>query len=208
MHTIERRMSDYQLLLNGMAHSVLDSLDNAFVALVSLDKDLALRVMEDDEKINATEASIHNQAIEILTLLQPLAKDLRLLIGGIRIANDLERIGDYAKNIARYVVRTGALEPVLMERFLVLKELLMNNVRKTFELLEDRSIKRAYDLALRDDDLDVIFKSLLVQVVDLKVDHIVELTGMLRNVERAGDHAKNICEIVIYIENGEFIDFG
>lgn len=211
MINIDRRMADFDNLLNDMAQSVYNALDNAFIALNERNKDKALSVMENDEKINEYEAQIHTHAIEILTLMQPLAKDLRLLIGGIRIANDLERIGDYAKSIARFVIKVPPLSDSIMEGVNQLKDLLMANLRSIIELLHKSDVKKAYEIALKDDDLDVAFKSLLLRVVEDQETlsrNIIEISGMLRNIERAGDHATNICEIIIYIENGEFIDFG
>lgn len=211
MHTIERRMADFNSILIDMAESVYGALDGAFKALREQDKDAALTIMENDEKINHSEAMIHTQAIEILTLLQPLAKDLRLLIGGIRIANDLERIGDYAKSIARFVIKVPKLNDALLGRIDNLSIQLMSNIRDTIDLLSHPDVKRAYEVALKDDDLDHIFRALLLSVVDDQetiASNIIEVSGMLRNIERAGDHATNICEIIIYIENGEFIDFG
>ena len=143
--------------------------------------------------------------------MQPLAKDLRLLIGGIRIANDLERMGDYAKSVAKYTIKHGSVNAEIMTLIDDLNKLLLANVKATFELFKNPSVKEAYRVAAMDDDLDANFKALLYRIVDNKsmaIQDVLELTAVLRNIERTGDHAKNICEIVIYISNGEFIDFG
>lgn len=211
MNTIESRMELFNSLILEMSDAVYRSLELSFDALRHGDKNLALEVMEGDEKINFQEASIHTHAIEILTLLQPLAKDLRLIIGGIRIANDLERMGDYAKSVARFVIKVPNLNESLVHEIDSLQSLLMHNLEETFSLLSHRDIKGAYDASLLDDDLDMVVKALLYKVVEDKLTNsanIIEVTSILRSIERAGDHAKNICEIVIYIENGEFIDFG
>ena len=113
--------------------------------------------------------------------------------------------------MARFVIKVPNLNESLVHEIDSLQSLLMHNLEETFSLLSHRDIKGAYDASLLDDDLDMVVKALLYKVVEDKLTNsanIIEVTSILRSIERAGDHAKNICEIVIYIENGEFIDFG
>ena len=107
---IEERMEEYQEEILDMANRVRKSMDMAIKALISGDKELALEVIERDDHINYADESINDSAVEILSLMQPVAKDLRWLIGGIKIASDLERIGDYSKNIGRFVIKNDYLE--------------------------------------------------------------------------------------------------
>lgn len=208
MQRIDARMNSFEKVLFDMSDDVERALENAFKALELDSKEMALDVMEYDDIINSLEARINIYAIEILSLLQPMARDLRLIIGGIRIANELERIGDYAKEIARFILSSKTIEEKTRESFNKLGILLLSNLSSTFDLMKNRDIKKAYEVALLDDDLDLAYQKFLSDLVDIQKNNLVDITRVLRSIERAGDHAKNICEIVIYIEGGQFIDFG
>lgn len=175
------------------------------------DKELALEVVDGDAIINYTEEIINDQATEILTLMQPVAKDLRLLIGGIKIVNDLERIGDYAKNIGRFVINSKHSETRYHKEVISLTELFLENFDEVLKTLEERNTKEAYRVAKLDDKLDDAVNRFLELLASSSFDRSllpVDLTNITHNIERAGDHAKNICEQIIYIEKGRYIDFG
>lgn len=210
MYSIESRMNAFRNTLIDMSDLVYDQLLRAFSTLETHDKESALNIIEKDEVVNAFESDIHNQTVEILGRMQPLAKDLRLLIGGIRIANDLERMGDYAKSIGKYVMRFDELGEDTMSIVTQLNNYLSHFLYDTFQLIRSDSPLDPYAVAALDDDLDSKFKSVIYKLVDdrsMKSESIIQITGVLRNIERAGDHAKNICEACIYINTGEFVDF-
>ena len=143
--------------------------------------------------------------------MQPVAKDLRLLIGGIKIANDLERIGDYAKNIGRFVIKSKTVDPRFRKEIVNLTNVFLKNFDEVLKVMEKRDVKEAYRVATLDDDLDVEFKAfthLLADNAEENEGFPFELTTIARNIERAGDHSKNICEQIIYIVKGQHIDFG
>lgn len=208
---IERRMNAFEKKLLEMGTLVRTSMKQATDAFMNQDKDLALAVVEGDNLINYTEKIINDQAAEVFTLMQPVAKDLRLLIGGIKIANDLERIGDYAKNIGRYVVKSKNSENNHYEEVLKLTNVFLENFDKTLAVLKKRDVKEAYSVAKLDDNLDKqyeAFAHFMAKNLLNEPKFSVDLASIAGNIERAGDHSKNICEQVIYIENGRYIDFG
>lgn len=210
MYSIESRMNAFRNSLIEMSDLVYDQLVQSFSALDTHDKTRALDIIERDETVNAMESNIHNQTVEILGRMQPLARDLRLLIGGIRIANDLERMGDYAKSIARYIVKFDPITGKTHDSIMQMNNYLSHFIYDAFQLIREDHDKDAHEVALLDDTLDAMFKSVIYRIVDdrtLDPQTIIQITGVLRNVERAGDHAKNICESSIYIETGDFIDF-
>lgn len=210
MYNIESRMSLFSNTLIDMSDLVYDQLLKSFSCLATHDKVAALDIIGRDDSVNEFEANIHNQTVEILSRMQPLARDLRLLIGGMRIANDLERMGDYAKSIAKYVMRFDTLSESTLANVTTLNNYLSHFLYDTFQLLREDHDKSAREVALLDDHLDSLFKSVIYKLVDdrsLAPESIIQITSVLRNIERAGDHAKNICEASIYIETGEFIDF-
>lgn len=208
---IQERMNAFEEKIFEMGDLTREAMEKAMEAFIKQDKELALSVVEGDSRINYTEEVINDQAIEILTLMQPVAKDLRLLIGGIKIGNDLERIGDYAKNIGRFVIKAKTNADTNEKEISKLTELFLNNFDEVLKVLKTRNIKEAYRVADLDDHLDNEFNllvSFLTENLNKNDAFPVELTTIARNIERAGDHSKNICEQIIYIEKGRHIDFG
>ena len=211
MNRIETRMTSFEKSLLEMAQSTYAAIEKAQEALLKNDKSLALDVIERDERLNYLEESINRQAIEIFTLLQPVAKDLRLLIGGIKIANDLERIGDYGKNMGRFVIKSNQDYSAYRKDLQQIIDVFLLNFKDTIALIEKRDVKHAHEVALSDEKLDLAFDQFMHQIsnkINKGDDFPLEISGLARNVERAGDHAKNIAEEVIYIVNGQHIDFG
>ena len=176
-------------------------------------KEKALSVVELDEYVNNANEEINDKAVEVLSLLAPVASDLRIIIAGIKIATDLERIGDYAKAIARFVIKNDDLDEQLLPYIEVIGEKFIEFYDETIVAYINRDVKLALDLPSRDDDIDAAFQKMInyiEQLYDEKKDisHLVPTIGMLRNIERAGDHTKNICEQVIYEVRGQHYDFG
>lgn len=207
---IQDIMIEFENELTNMATKVRYAMSEAITALQSNDKVLALKVVERDEIINNIDHTINNSAISALSLQQPVARDLRLLIGGIKIATDLERIGDYAKNIGRFVIKGDEDMRDFQEGIFEMASLFMTNFDLVIEALEEKDVKKAYEAAQQDDLLDQGFKTIVDHYADMSETHIfpLQLAEILRNIERAGDHSKNICEQVIYIANGQRVDFG
>lgn len=210
MH-IEELMEQFEDDLLEMGVRVRRSMALALEAFVTDDKERALQVIELDEFINSADENINNQAIEILSLMQPVARDLRLLVGGIKISSDFERIGDYSKNIGRFVIKTKEIDKRYYDDIQALGDLFLKNFDQVLEVMKTKNVKHAYQIAAADEEIDVAFKKLLHRFADnADNEHLfpIETTGMLRNIERAGDHAKNICEQIVYIVKGQHIDLG
>ncbi|WP_159636463.1 phosphate signaling complex protein PhoU [Erysipelothrix anatis] len=208
---IEDKMVDFESELLEMASRVRKSMSQAIEALNTHDKELALHVIERDDQVNYYDESINDSAIQTLSLMQPVARDLRLLVGGIKIATDLERIGDYAKNIGRFVIKSNVDKEFLNEEITELGNIFLENFDSVIEALKALNVKQAYAAAELDDNLDEAFAKVMMKFVDIAEKEgrfPIETTGILRNIERAGDHAKNICEQIIYIAKGQHVDFG
>lgn len=207
---IDLKMNEYETTLMDMGQKVYHAMEAALKSLEKGDKEKALQVIEMDEFINLEEASINTQAVEILSLLQPVARDLRYLIAGIKVATDFERIGDYAKGIGRFVIRSSELNQELAAEIMVLGQLFLHNFSEVLAVLKSLDVKEAYRVAGLDDRLDEGFKKLIQKLAEGNetIPFSVETASMIRNIERAGDHSKNICEQVIYITRGQHIDLG
>ncbi len=208
---IDERMNDSESKLFDMGGLTLKAMSLATKAFMEHDRELALQVVDGDKLINYLEEIINDQAVEALTLMQPVAKDLRLLLGGIKIVNDLERIGDYAKNIGRFVINSNVVETKFHKEILKLTNIFLHNFDQVLTVLVSRSVEEAYRVAELDNNLDKEFNAFIALLAGNKFEETiiaVELTNIAHSIERAGDHAKNICEQIIYIEKGRYIDFG
>lgn len=209
---LENQIDDYHSVLLHMASRVRKMMIKALDALVAGDKESALKVIEMDDYVNHDDNDINERAIEVLSLLQPVAKDLRLIIAGIRISTDLERIGDYAKNIAKYIIRNDIHSSLLTDEMVEVGQLFLKNFDEAITALREFDVDLAFNAPNNDDLLDDKFKRIGKQMEALIKESSVPFPlatfSILRNLERAGDHTKNICESVIYAVKGQNIDFG
>ncbi len=193
-----------------MAYQVKMMMTTAVDSLIKSDQDKALYVVEQDAILNHYEVEVNEIAIQALSLLQPVAKDLRFLISAMKIANELERIGDYAKNVARFVIKKQVLPQAIEEDALSLVNQFLANFDEAIDVLKHPEANLAYQVALKDELLDKRFNQLVDKIDALPANEriSVAMIGILRNVERAGDHTKNVCEHIIYRTKSQFIDLG
>jgi phosphate transport system protein len=203
LETLERRIAE----MGGIAEKmVIDAMD----ALSNSDAALAHSVIASDGRLDALQREIEEDAILTIARRQPMAIDLREIIGAIRVAGDLERVGDLAKNIAKRSLKIGG-EPRSRREIIGLRH--MNDVAT--ELLKDvldayaqRDTERARAVWERDVELDAledsVFRDLLTHMMEdpRNISYCTHLLFCSKNVERIGDHATNIAETVIYLVTG------
>ena len=203
LDSLERRIAE----MGGLAEKmVIDAMD----ALAAGDTVLAHQVVATDPRLDVLQREVEEQAILTIARRQPVAIDLREIIGAIRVAGALERVGDLAKNIAKRSVKIG-VESRVPRATVGLKH--MNEVAT--ELLKDvldayaqRDIERARDVWERDADLDAlensVFRDLLTHMMEdpRNITFCAHLLFCSKNIERIGDHATNIAETVFYIVTG------
>ncbi len=208
---IDEQLSELEEMLIIMAKQVRSMMEQSMDALLHDKKDKALFIIESDAHINNLEQEINETSVHVLSLLQPVASDLRRVLTAIKIAKDLERIGDYAKNIARYVIKNQHLPELLWEETRHLFELFFTNYDKVIKVVQTNDIALAYETAEADEMIDETLKRVAMKV-DFsnkeKVNVSFATISLLRNIERAGDHSKNICEHVIYRKKAQYVDFG
>jgi phosphate transport system protein len=204
LETLERRIAE----MGGIAEKmVIDAMD----ALANSDALLAQAVIHTDERLDALQREIEDGAILTIARRQPMAVDLREIVGAIRVAGDLERVGDLAKNIAKRSIRIGG-EPRSPREIVGLRH--MNEVAA--ELLKDvldayaqRDTERARAVWERDAELDAledsVFRDLLTHMMEdpRNISYCAHLLFCSKNVERIGDHATNIAETVNYLVTGQ-----
>lgn len=210
MVKIDTELSLYREQVLVMAKRVRKMYVLALDVLETGDKVRALETIELDEYVNNANEDINDRAIEVLSLLNPVAKDLRIVLAGIKIATDLERIGDYAKNMARFIIKNDKVDADLLTYIKPMGQLFLNFFDAAIQCFEEADAQSALEVPAQDDLIDDAFKKLLVHL-ETRSDYLSSLiptVGMLRNFERAGDHTKNICEHVIYEIKGQHVDFG
>ncbi|MFJ7735440.1 phosphate signaling complex protein PhoU [Lysinibacillus sp. NPDC097287] len=206
----EQEMQEVQKQFVEIATSSIQALKTAFNALVEQDLEKSLKVLEDDLIINRLEEEINDRIILIIAKQQPVATDLRRLMVLVKAASDMERVGDYAVNIAKETIRIGK-DPLVFP---------MNNLQtmcnKTVEMLEniitaftEEDTVRAKEIAELDDYVDDLYGATVTLLIragaenPAHIHQITHLTFICRYLERSADHATNIAEHLFYLIKGK-----
>jgi len=212
-HTAKAFDSDLQELtrkvaeMGGLAErEIADSIQ----ALTRRDIDLAMRVIASDPTIDALQREIEEKAILTIARRQPMAVDLREIVGALRVANDLERIGDLAKNIAKRVnALEGDFQPTkLMRGVEHMAALVLNQTKVVLDAYAARDIVAAVTVWKGDEEIDSLctslFRELLTYMMEdpRNITFCIHLMFCAKNIERMGDHATNIAETVHYMVDG------
>ena len=193
--------------MGGIAEKmVIDAMD----ALAGADTVLAHRVVATDQRLDALQREIENLAVMTIARRQPVAVDLRELIGAIRVAGDLERVGDLAKNIAKRAIKVGAGEdlPRAIVGLRHMNEVASELMKDVLDAYAQRDVRRARQVWERDVDLDAledsIFRDLLTHMMEnpRNISICAHLLFCSKNIERIGDHATNVAETVVYLVTG------
>ncbi|WP_211371410.1 phosphate signaling complex protein PhoU [Altericroceibacterium indicum] len=187
------------------------AIQESLQALVNGDVELAQQVVERDKKLDTLESEVDKLAVRVLALRAPLADDLREIIAALKIAGVVERIGDYAKNIAR---RVGDVED--RKRFdpltllPVMGEVAAEMVHDVLTAYAARDPVLAREVIQRDERVDTFYDSIFRNLVSYMVENpatissAAQLLFVARNIERIGDHATNVAEMVHYAATGEY----
>ncbi len=194
--------------MGGIAEKmVIDAVD----ALANADTVLAHLVVAADPRLDSLQREIENLAVMTIARRQPVAIDLRELIGAVRVAGDLERVGDLAKNIAKRTIKIGAESRV--PRAIVgirhMNEVATELMKDVLDAYAQRDAERAREVWERDVDLDAledsVFRDLLTHMMEdpRNISFCAHLLFCSKNIERIGDHATNIAETVVYLVSGE-----
>ena len=215
MIRIDGKLSQMEQTLVKMGNRVVSMHECVCEVLAVPNKERELEIIQADDRINHMEEEINDLAIESLALLAPVATDLRKVIGTIKIATDLERIGDYAKNIAKFLIKNENLSDVVADYAISMEKDLISMLEKAMQCMVDQDEEAAFAIPESDhlinQQMRDIREKLLSNKEESKEDtlkELFEISAMLRNIERAGDHVKNICEHVLYMMKGQHYDFG
>lgn len=194
--------------MGGLAEAAIR---DAMAALVRRDAEGAAAVVARDRKIDALEAEIERRAVQIIALRAPMADDLREVVAALKIAGVVERIGDYAKNIAKRVpsIEDSRIQPLsLLPEMARIAGEMVHNVLDAFAARDAAKAEavRERDTAV-DDFYNAIFRALLTHMME-NTHNITPATHLLfaaKNLERIGDHATNVAEMVYFAATGEYL---
>ncbi|MEI5681560.1 MULTISPECIES: phosphate signaling complex protein PhoU [unclassified Mesorhizobium] len=194
--------------MGGQAERLVDQ---AIAALVNADAALAKKVIADDTILDEAQREIDDKSIVLIAKRQPVAGDLREIIGAIRISADLERVGDLGKNVAKRVVAVSeGRQPVSLFRGLqALAELALTQLKEVLDVYASRSVERIEFVRARDNQIDAMYTSLFRELLTYMMEdprNITPCTHLLfcaKNIERIGDHATNIAETIYYVVTGD-----
>ncbi len=197
-------------LISEMGGLAEHAIGEAMRCLTQRDIDSAHRVIEDDKKLDALEIETERRVVQLIALRAPMAGDLRDVVAALKISGVVERIGDYAKNIAKRVPLledAGKIEPLsLLPEMARIAASMVHDVLNAF-------VNRDADAAVRvcerdkavDDFYDSIFRTLLTHMMENphNIGQSAHLLFVAKNLERVGDHATNIAEMVYYAATGQ-----
>jgi len=214
-HTVkafDEDIGELRGLISEMGGRAEAAIIAAMDALVKRDNEAASRIVAEDRKIDELETRIERLAVRIIALRAPMADDLREVVAAIKIAGVIERIGDYAKNIAKRVPLVESrrkIEPIsLLPAMATAATDMVHDVLNAFAA---RDAKAAAAVVERDNVVDDFYDSIFRTLVTFMMENpktigeAAHLLFMAKNLERVGDHATNVAEMVYYAATGEYL---
>ena len=192
--------------MGGMAES---QLADAIMAIAERDSELATQVVEGDAKIDALEGEIDDLALKVLALRQPMAVDLRAILSSLKIGSDLERIADYAANIAKRALTLNQMTPVRPVHVIPrMGRVVREMIKDVLDAYATSDVVKAVAVWNRDEELDEMYSSLFRELLTYMMEDARNITAsthllfIAKNLERIGDHATNIAETIHFLVKG------
>jgi phosphate transport system protein len=200
------RLDNIVAEMGGLAESQLAS---AMEAVTKRDADLAAKVIESDAQVDELEREIEALVVRLLALRQPMARDLRQIIAALKISTDLERIGDYATNVAKRSMALDQRQPVRPIHALPrMSRVAGQMIKDVLDAYVQRDAEKAMAVWLRDEELDEMYTSLFRELLTYMIEDPRNITSgthllfMAKNLERIGDHTTNVAETLYFLVNG------
>ena len=211
---LQRKIEKLKEDLLTMADTVKERLTMSIQAIRDRDREIATAVIDGDSEINRSELEIEEGCLEVLALHQPVAMDLRLITGVLKIVNQLERIGDLAVNIAETAILMASEEPLdVPSEYFVMAEKTQAMLSKALTAFTKMDEEMAVEILSDDDEIDMMKHKLhsnLEERLTQEIDRrrvLIHLFLVSRHLERIADHATNIAEDVIYMVTGELVGY-
>jgi len=210
----DRDLETIQALIMKMGGLVEDAITNAATSLEMRDDEQAQIVRDNDKAIDALEEQINEEAARIIALRQPIAVDLRVILTVMKISGNLERIGDYSKNMAKRTTVLSQMQQINGAASAIRR--MAKEVQGMLKDVLDAFLQRDADLATdvihRDADVDQMYNALFREFLTFMMEDprnisaCMHLHFIAKNTERMGDHVTNIAEQVVYLVTGEMPD--
>lgn len=208
----DNQLSDLRWQVIKMGEASQEALSSALKSIETGDKELAQKVVREDRAINQRERDIESAALKIMLTQQPVAQDLMLVSGVIRLVSDIERIGDQAANIAEIVASLGQkIEGAYAEALQSMGTHASNMVSRAVSSLLQHDTKGAQEVIDADETVDTDFvriKGLVIDDISANAatagEEVFDVVMIAKYLERIADHAVNIAEYVGYMETGEY----
>lgn len=211
--SFDKTLGELQDKLTEMTELTVEALEKSFTALKTQDLELALEVIEEDTAIDILDTDINNFVIWLIAKEQPVARDLRRIIGALKISLEVERVADFAVNIAKSTIRIGTCESLLSITHLEeMKKLAVKMLQESVESFIKEDIALAKEVGEIDDQVDQFYENTSKEILSnlsKNPDQMNQLTQLLfinRHLERAADHITNIAENAAYLIKGKRYD--
>jgi phosphate transport system protein len=206
----EQELSRLRSLITEMGGMVESQVAMACEAVLDRDDAIATRVVEADPKVDALEQEVQQFVIRLLALRQPVAQDLRFIVASLKIISDLERIGDYAANVAkRSLVLHQFSLPFTLTGLANMARLVQEHLKEVIDAIGNSDAEAAVEVWRSDEGVDQIYNALFRELITYMMEDprsITPCTHLLfiaKNLERIGDHATNVAETLYYAVKGE-----
>lgn len=212
MSIFDEELQHLKEKLLKMGSLVEDAIKNSIHALVDRDNLLAQKVIDNDRLVNTLDVEIDEESIRLIALRQPKATDLRFITMAMKITTDLERMGDFAVNIAERAIELNE-EPVLKPYIDIpkMRAIAQGMIRDALNAFVKKDKQLAMDVIMRDDQVDDLKRDVLQELAlfmaqdPSTVSRAMKVSFVAQYLERVADHATNIAEMVIYLVDGKII---
>lgn len=212
--TLDNKIKELNDAIIELGSKVEQAILGSVEALKERDLSRAREIYQGDEEINENRYEIEKQALITVATQQPMASDLRKLSSVIDVAGELERIGDYAKGIARITIRLGD-QPALMELVKIprMAELTADMLHRAIGAFVELDEEAGLSIPDEDDDVDLLYNEVYRDLLEIMfhdrqtIDRATFHLWVAHNLERAADRVTNICERTVFTTSGKLVEF-
>jgi phosphate transport system protein len=213
--TFHKRLREIQDDVLIMGSMVEKAISRSIEALKKRDVDMAQKIVIDDHKINEKRFYIEERCIQLIATQQPMASDLRIIIGVLNVITELERIGDYAEGTAKIVLMMGdepPLKPLIDIPRMAEKTLEM--LRRSLDAFVNHDAELAKNIAIEDDEVDGLYEQVFRELLTFMakdqgtITRATRLIWVAHNLERSADRVTNICERIVFMVTGKMEEIG
>ncbi|MEO0344420.1 MAG: phosphate signaling complex protein PhoU [Pseudomonadota bacterium] len=211
----DEELDRIESLLLEMGGLVESQIQKSVMAVTGQDADAIEEIFIAENRVNALEREIDEETVRLLALRHPMANDLRAAISAMKVANDLERIGDYAKSMARRALSISDETAVLnrpLESLSRMSEVVESMLKDVLDAYVARDLEKAHAVWARDDTVDSMYTALFREMLTYMMENPANISAgthlmfVAKNLERTGDHVTNIAEQIHFLVTGDMME--